>query len=310
VSGHSDVSSLLAAWTINACDTREAGAVSTHLRGCETCKAESRELIQAAAHLGSPALPPPSLRDKVNTAVRSPKVPHYASCYAATVAALDALLRELDANHWARVAHDAWTVLDLVIHLTATDNLIADRLGLHVHPPVRAGEDPAARTELLLAIPTDHAWSRWREQSAAICGALARKDLPPDLMAWHAFETWVHAHDIARATRKQFPPPPPDTLHAIADFTAHLLPPAAELKRIVRAGTVARLILTGAGGGTWTLPLAEPNLGVTVEITVDVIEFCLLMGARREPRAVDVMIRGDVELGHDLLGAGPALAPR
>jgi hypothetical protein len=32
------------------------------------------------------------------------------------------------------------------------------------------------------------------------------------------------------------------------------------------------------------------------------------MAGRREPRAVDVMIRGDVELGYDLLDAGPSLA--
>jgi hypothetical protein len=127
-------------------------------------------------------------------------------------------------------------------------------------------------------------------------------------MVSRAFETWIHARDIALAARKELPSPPPEHLHTIADLATRLLPAAAAYRRVARG--VVRLVLTGAGGGTWTLPLDELEPGVTVEMTLDVTEFCLLMGARREPRAVDVMIRGDVDLGYDLLDAGPTLAPQ
>lgn len=297
-----------------ACDRHESDAVEAHLNTCETCRAEVRLLAEAAQSLaGKGTLPPTQVRDKVIAVAAPLDIPSHAKAYAATVAALDALLKEIDAHQWTGVvAHEPWSVLDLVVHLTATDNLVADHLGLPVHPAVQPGEDPDSRTEVLLAIPRsqDMAWRDWREQAEAICQALTNSTLPPDLMLSRAYETWIHARDIAAVTHKDLPPPPPDHLHIIADFAARLLPHAAAYRRVARPGNAVRLVLAGPGGGTWTLPLGGQDVGVTVEMTMDVIQFCLLMADRREPRAVDVMIRGDVELGYDLLDAGPALAPR
>lgn len=315
MSEHAAVTSLLAARMVHACEQYEAREVDAHLQKCETCRAEVRVLSAGAEILArADSKPPKSLRDKVLAFANRQGVPSYGQAYAATVSALDALLRELDAHQWtAVVAYEKWNVLDLVTHLTATDNLVADKLGLHVHPPVSPdAEDPDARTELLLAMPHDQerAWPGWRQQADAICRELVTRPLPADLMVSRAFETWIHARDIALATQKDLPPPPAAHLHTIADFAARLLPHAADCRRVARPGHVVRLVLSGDGGGIWSLPLGEPDLGVTVEMTMDVIEFCLLMGGRREPRAVDVMIRGDVELGYDLLDAGPTLAPR
>jgi uncharacterized protein (TIGR03083 family) len=309
VNRHSAVSSLLAAWTVNACGPAEADAVDAHLTGCPTCQADLSALSRAAELFGGNGFPPPkSLRTRVIAAVDRPRLPPHGAAYAATVAALDALLRELPPDDWTLAAHAGWTVLDLVIHLTATDNLVADQLGLHVHPPVSADDTPDSRTKLLLSMPRhrDRAWHGWRHQATTICSALATRSVTPDLMVSRAFETWIHARDIAHATDRNLPIPPSTHLHTIADLTARLLPHAATSRRIAAAS--ARLILTGPGGGTWTLTLSDPDLESTVELTMDVTEFCLLVAARREPRAVDVMIRGDVELGYDLLDAAPTLA--
>lgn len=303
MSKHATVSSLLAAWTVNACDPIESDAVDNHLRTCETCRAEARDLINAAERLTKAhSDPPKSLRDKVLNVTPA------LHAYAATVSALDALLHELTPDQWNQVAHGDWTIRDLVVHLTATDNLVADRLGLPVDPPVYSWEDPDSRTDLLLSLPGDHdsAWLGWRRQAQAI----SRCPADDDLLAARAFETWLHAGDIALATRKALPAPPADHLHTIADFTARLLPHAAKARRLPCDGNTLRLILTGNGGGTWTLPLSDEDLGATVEMTMNVIEFCMLLGGRREPRTVDVMIRGDVELGYDLLDAAPTVAPR
>jgi uncharacterized protein (TIGR03083 family) len=314
VSDHAAVSSLLAAWTMDACGRPESDAVEAHLRTCETCRAEVRTLTEGTQCLaGKGSAPPGRVRDRIVAAVSPCGIPQHAKAYAASVTALDVLLKELDAHEWTGVvAHDPWTVLEIVVHLTATDNLVADQLGLHVHPPVRPGDDPDTRTDELLAMPRDQerVWQEWRRQADAICQALAVRSLPQDLMLSRAYETWIHARDIALVTEKALPPPPPEHMHTIADFAARLLPHAAAYRRVARPGNVVRLVLAGPGGGTWTLPLGGPDSGVTVEMTMDALQFCLLMADRREPRSVDVMIRGDVELGYDLLDAGPALAPR
>jgi uncharacterized protein (TIGR03083 family) len=305
VTSHAAVSSLLAAWAVNACAPAESAAVDAHLTGCSSCQADITVLSQAASLFGRNGFPPPqSLRAKVIAAAGGLGLAADGAAYAATVAALDALLRELSPDEWTLAAHAGWTVLDLIIHLTATDNLVADQLGLHVHPPVTRDDTPDSRTALLLSMPRrwDRVWPGWRHQADAICGAVSRRALAPDLLVSRAFETWIHARDIALATSKDLPPPPPPHLHTIADLTARLLPHAAKSRHITAAS--ARLILTGPAGGTWTLT----DSGPAVELTMDTVEFCLLMAGRREPRAVDVMIRGDVELGYDLLDAGPSLA--
>nr|CEL15097.1 hypothetical protein [Kibdelosporangium sp. MJ126-NF4]CTQ93309.1 hypothetical protein [Kibdelosporangium sp. MJ126-NF4] len=270
------MSSLLAAWTMCACDQHEADAVEAHLRTCETCRAEVHSLTEAAHSLAGQTTPPPGgVRDKVLTVAHRQDLPDYAKPYAATVTALDALLKELDAHKWT----------GKIAQLTAADGVVADQLGLHDH-------------ELT-----------WKQQADAICQALATKSVPPDLLMSRAYETWIHARDIAMAAHKQLPPPPPDYLHTIADFAARLLPQAAAYRRVARPGNVVRLVLAGPGGGTWTLALGDKDREVTVEMTMETTAFCLLMAGRTQPRSVDVMIRGDVELGYDLLDAGPALAP-
>ncbi|WP_236951988.1 hypothetical protein [Kibdelosporangium phytohabitans] len=216
--------------------------------------------------------PPNSLRDKVLAATRRASD---TMAYSATVSALGALLKELGPDD---------DVTGQLNRLAAGDKLVADQLGV-------------CETET------------WREQAIAVCQALTTRSMPADLMLSRAYETWICARDIAAATYKELPPPPPQHLHAIADFAARLLPYAAAYRRLTRPDNVVRLVLAGPGGGTWSLPLDGSGV-VTVEMTLDTEAFCLLMAGRTQPRSVDVMIRGDVELGYDLLDAGPALVAR
>ena len=75
-----------------------------HLRGCETCRAEAQVLAAAAERLcRNETKPAYGLRDKVLAIATARSVPSYAQPYAATVAALDALLREVDTHQWTGV---------------------------------------------------------------------------------------------------------------------------------------------------------------------------------------------------------------
>jgi uncharacterized protein (TIGR03083 family) len=243
----------------------------------------------------------------------------YGRVYAAMAAALDALLGELDALDWARIAaYGDWSVHDLVAHLAATDSLLADQLRLA--PP----EDTIdSRTDATVARERarqpEETWMLWRTQAAELCEELAtwqgdqvvtiRPIAMPlaDIMAARAFETWIHAKDIAAAVGRSLPEPPGEHVHRVADLGARTLPAAMARGGVVLNGRSVGLVLTGEGGGSWLVPRVE---GPAVELELDVLAFCSLMGDRLAPADVDVTIRGDAGLGRDVLGAAASLAGR
>ncbi|MGH3929959.1 MAG: maleylpyruvate isomerase family mycothiol-dependent enzyme [Pseudonocardiaceae bacterium] len=260
--------------------------------------------------------------------------PEHSRVYPAMTAALGALLGEVGPTEWARIAaYEEWTVQDLVAHLTATDGLLAHQLGVPVWPPVRPEDDVASRTELLLAnerarTPA-HTWTAWRAQAQALCHWLAEHpgaeqrsvtvgpmSMPvSDMMTVRAFETWIHTGDISAALNRSMPRPPEEHLHRMADLGAHLLPVAAACHQVEHRGRSLRLVLSGPGGGTWLVPLdPRPSLRPTeepaVELVLDVVDFCLLLGDRRPPATIQVTLSGDAVLGHQVLDAAPSLAVR
>ena len=128
-----------------------------------------------------------------------------------------------------------------------------------------------------------------------------------------AFETWIHADDIAIAVGAALAPPAPDQMHLMAQTAVGILPAVfAELGR-TRPGAAAGVTLTGPGGGEWTVPFGGPGAAHVpaqrvTDVRVDVIEFCLLVGGRREVAALDTQITGDVAAGRDVLVAAASLA--
>jgi uncharacterized protein (TIGR03083 family) len=243
----------------------------------------------------------------------------YGRVYAAMAAALDALLGELDALDWARIAaYGDWSVHDLVAHLAATDSLLADQLRLAPHEDTIDSRTDATVARERARQP-EETWMLWRAQAAELCGELAAWSgdqvvaLPPmamplaDIMAARAFETWIHTKDIAVAVGRSLPAPPGEHLHRIADLGARSLPAAMTRGDVVLNGQSVRLLLTGEGGGSWLVPRAGSP---AVELELDALAFCLLMGDRLAPADVDVAIRGDAGLGRDVLGAAASLAGR
>ena len=261
-------------------------------------------------------------------------IPGHAQVYAAMTAALGALLGEVGPLEWTRTAaYDGWSVQDLVAHLTATDSLLAHQLGVPVQPPVRPEDDVASRTELLLAherarAPA-HTRTAWQEQAETLCRWLAEHpDAGPrpvtvgpmsmpvsDMMTVRAFETWIHTGDIAAALDRVMSAPPAEHLHRMADLGARLLPVAAACGQVEHRGRSLRLVLSGPGGGSWLVPLdprpdARPIAEPAVELVLDVVDFCLLLGDRRPPPTIQATLHGDVLLGRQVLDAAPSLAGR
>jgi uncharacterized protein (TIGR03083 family) len=335
---HETVVQLIGAWALDACSAAEEELVEVHLTTCPACAREARELREAAAGIaGAHLRPPAGSRARLRAAAQGRRrpataTPAYAAPYAAQVAALDLLLSDLAPEDWHRVAaYGELTVRDLLAHLAATDGLVAAGLGLPVAPPVEPGERLAARTEAVLRLergrPAEQTRRSWRAQADAVCRALVAQPSPrtamvalgrsfamADALAARAFETWIHCEDIATATGRPAVPPLPEHVHPMADFAARVLPRVISRRIAPPHDRYVRLHLTGAGGGTWTVPL-DPAVTVPAAVrpaavvSLDVVEFCRLAGDRRDPGRIAVEVRGDTALAREFLAAVPAMAP-
>jgi uncharacterized protein (TIGR03083 family) len=335
---HEVVAQLIGAWALDACSAAEAALVEAHLSTCPQCAQEARELRETAADLGGAFLRPPAgALAQLRAAAHgrrspAPPAPRYAAPYAAQIAAVDLLLADFTGADWRRIAaYEQLSVHDLLAHLAAVDALVAAGLGLPVEPPVRPGEKLAARTDAVLRLersrPPEQTRQAWREQAGAVCRALSRHPSPGtatvtlgrsmplvDALTARAYETWIHGEDIAAATGRAFVPPFPEHLNPMADLAVRVLPGVISRRLAPPHDRTIRLHLTGAGGGTWTVPLDPTMTGPATTrpaavVTVDVIEFCRLAGDRRDPERLAVQIDGDTALARDFLAAVPALAP-
>ncbi len=94
----------------------------------------------------------------------------------------------------------------------------------------------------------------------------------------------------------------------MTDLAARSLPLGAARTQL-RTPVDLRLVLTGPGGGTWTVRLG-PESGTPAEIGVvtDAIGFCRLAANRLDPGDLVVDPRGDLSRLPDVLSAAAALA--
>jgi uncharacterized protein (TIGR03083 family) len=252
--------------------------------------------------------------------------------YGAQVLALDALLctlpdsawREPVRRHW-NTGHPNWTVGNLISHLSAVDSLLAEQVGVEVGVPSgTATGDHAARTDAVLeadiSLSRDRIRERWFAQAARICGRLPQVPLDTvidvtgplrlwDAMTVRAVETWVHTTDIAETVHTTAPVPERRYLTRMAELGVRRLPQALEQCGHPHHGRTAEVILSGVAGDRWVVPLGpEAPDQPDTRITMDVIEFCLLTGGRRDPATVAYTAEGDRVLARDLILAAPAFA--
>jgi uncharacterized protein (TIGR03083 family) len=341
--GHTAVTELLGAWALDACSVEETATVEDHLAGCPDCAAEADRLGRAAAGLATTVAvaPPPRLRGAVLAAAvaRRPAAgEEVGSGYASWVERFDSLLESLTPAQWRqRVVHDL-TVQDLVAHLIATDELLAAQLGA---AGAEAPEDPAELDGTLPARrsaaaigehrgqPPERTRAAWRAQADRLLRD-AGSDIPGSLdrqvrladprlplqplrtaLVQRLFETWIHTDDV-RALLGSPPDPPNERQVAqIVAFGVRLLPAALRLAGADRPSRSARLVLEGPAGGDWTISPAGQEAGARpapdATITMDAVEFCYLLGNRRDPDSVPHRVEGDPAVAATLLRAATTL---
>ncbi len=332
--GHDQAAELLGAYALDACEDDEVEGVEAHLTMCDACAGEVLVLQGTAAWLGASEMkaPPAGLREAIREAARARREdrPAAVAAYLEQVDRLGRLLRDLEPGQWRLVAvpADGWTVQDLVAHLTATEGLVALAVGAR-----RPGEgeelDVFARTAAVLernrGRDPEETAAEWRDQAEAIRAALGgvTEDGLDRRVPWlglelplrrvllaRAFETWIHADDVRRAAGRPPRPPRPGDMRPIADLAVRSLPAALRVLGRDRPRRTARVVLTGPGGGEWTLALGrgeEPGEPDAV-LFADVVDFCLLAGGRMASEDLVFRATGDEALAAELVLAAPAFA--
>ncbi|MFE7318627.1 zf-HC2 domain-containing protein [Streptomyces sp. NPDC057555] len=363
---HKVLKSLLGAWALSACSPEETAAVEEHLTDCAACAQEALRLRDAVAllHPADSLDLDPLLRSRVlegclgRRPARIP-VPQWATPFDAEAAKLDALLRDMGEAEWRAPVRLRWfdgrepvergsTVGGVIGHLMAVDGMAATALGLPDPLGTDAPEQPGPRrrTEAYWRAQGEQHDPRaphdpWREQSRALVrtvsfagGGSAELPVPygkfdlslRDAFLDRAFETWVHAGDIAEAVDYPYKPPAAGHLHLLVDLAARLLPTtlaqrrqaglAAPPQQLVAAGAPGRslhLEVEGNGGGDWYIALDSPGAvgspeGVVAQIALDSDEFCQLAAGHISPEETAAGQQGEREAIREVLFAAAALS--
>lgn len=324
------VESLLGAYAVDACTPEEAAAVEALLAERPDLAQEATSLAEAAAWIGAGEAVEPPAATRVAVLEQAGR----------TARALDPVARQYE-REATRVAREldlldpgdddvrtpnGLTARELVVHIAAQETLLARAVGHPVDDV--ADEDIEARTAALIARfadqPYDTVVALWRRAADTVTAWAADRQnrdtevtwlgqpmSSDDLLVARAFENWTHRDDLRRVRRRPGAPPPAADLHRMAELSMRLLPAALTVSGRSHPDTLARVVLSGDGGGEWLVPLqvgATPTGRPAVTLTADVVDWCHLVAERLEPAALERTAEGDVSIGDDLVEAAPAFA--
>ena len=329
---------LLGAYALDACEPADAAAVEEYLRRDASAADEVMRLRNAAVWIGATEMlrPPDALRasvlDEARARRRARRHSEAIELYEHEIERFDALVQALDSSVLDVRAPNGLRAGDLVAHMAAMESMLAAEIGHPTAPDVTV-TDPDARTAIFIERYHDdlHGARRaWRESVDALLrwartdGAVGGVTIPwfgvalprADVLVGRAFETWIHADDLRRAQALPLAPPPANSLRRMGELSARVLQLALVSSGQGRPGSTARLVLTGEGGGSWTVPcgpdeivhLSDVPALPDVTVTADVVEWCLMVGERVDARDLSVSVAGDRELGAALIAVAPAFA--
>ncbi len=324
------VDDLLAAYALNACEPSEALQVERYLAEHPAAAAELAKLSTAAAWIGATEAltPPPRLRDDLLAVARARNTRSASDdaleLFRDQTDQLDALVGRLRADDLSAPTANGLSVRDLLVHLAAMETMVAAGVR-HTDPAIVPSVDIEGRTAAFIEVfalrPLDEVRSVWRRAVEEIAdwavGGEAEGHVPwlpvalprDTIIVIRSFETWIHADDIRRALGLELESPRPAHLHRMANFSMQSLPAWLEVSGRPHPGRAARIVLTGAGGGSWLVPLAlgEANVAeaagvesVDVVLEVDIVDWCHRVAERISPDAIAVRVAGPTDLAGDL----------
>ena len=160
----------------------------------------------------------------------------------------------------------------------------------------------------------------WRAATEAM-GAWALRDNGRAVLPWsgfevarrtalatRAFELWTHDDDVRVALGREREVPTESEL-ALMSYIAVGILPACVAAAGGAPAAAARIVLTGPGGGDWTLSFDGRNHDdVAVTVTMDTVKYCRLVAERATPDGCGAIVDGDLEFGRRILESASAFA--
>lgn len=225
---------------------------------------------------------------------------------------LAALLDPLDEAEWDRATPcEGWTVADVVLHLSQTDELARasaegrfaaglDVLAGGLDRQGNVDDGAAAMVTRERGMPSSALLERWRTGAAALRATLASSD-PHRRVDWVAgtlstqtlattrlAECWIHTGDVATALG--ITQVPTDRLEHVARLAWRTLPYAFARAGRELAGPVAFELQAPSGAPWHFVPVTEPPTEPVTVIEGDGAELCLVAARRVAPD--DTSLRG------------------
>jgi uncharacterized protein (TIGR03083 family) len=321
---NADRHTLLGAYALDALDDDEIAAVDALVAEDAGARRELARLRGAAAWIGATETlaPPRDLRAQLLRRARP--IPEELRVYRLAMRRHEELLDSLGPDALHRPTANGLDVGELVVHLASMESAVAETIGFE--QVVTDETEVEARTRRYLEVagadPLGDGRRRWRAAVDAL-DAWAVRGGEQGALPWNgftvsrrtlltsrAFETWTHDDDIRDALGRERVVPHPVELGVMSELAVNILPLC-----LAAAGTTveaaARLVLTGEGGGEWTVSLDGAEHGApAVTIRIDVVDYCRVVADRLapEPAACGATLEGDEAIGRTVLACASALA--
>jgi uncharacterized protein (TIGR03083 family) len=277
---------------------------------------------------------PAGLRDRVLAAALDaraggralPDLPDLSpvEAFSRAAGALLGLLATLPGNEWRTPVLRDLDVQGLVGHLTGVEDDVQRALAGdadvacadHVASTQTAALQQAGR-------PAERTRRQWRDAVDRTVADVEGADLDAvvpvhgmalplgALLVVRAFELWTHENDIRRVVGLARSVPDPATLRLMTDLAVRLLPHGVARVTAQVTPIDARVVLTGAGGGTWSVALGERTAAQAVPevgVVADAVGFCRLVANRIGPDELGAHVTGSVAQAGTVLAGAAALA--
>ncbi len=335
----------LAALALDALEADERDDVESRLGSDPAAAAEAARLQEAASWLGSLAAATPAvdLRHRVLDAAQERRAagvgvdpdPTAAidpvDIFRRGITASIAEIEALSPSDWsAPLLKREWNVREMVGHLLGAARYLDGALGRdeairdlplaeHVaftQPWIDAertsspSDSTRAFAEAFTAL-AEHAQALDAEALATTTQYYGFDVQRSTALVAASFELWAHVDDIRRAVGHEPLELSGDELSLMCRLAGGILPFTMGYVGTPHPGRTARLVLTGAGGGTYVVSTGADTPPPGEEdalVVVDALSFCRIAGRHLDVDDLDLDIEGDETFARDMLSSARVLA--